>query len=156
MAVVHGLDRAHGDSDQIRLQLGAVRLQGVRQGADLHGCGSLILVGHTHGVLVIGPLAQLVGVVGHRRQDLVADHVRHSLGLNGQDRGVVLNVDLRPGLDLLLGVDAVLDNLGGGAQIHVFGGGGRAERHRGGGGWGGRAPLPSPALPPPLPLKMIR
>ena len=35
MAVVHGLDRAHGDSGQIRLQLGAVRLQGVRQGADL-------------------------------------------------------------------------------------------------------------------------
>ena len=30
MAVVHGLDRAHGDSGQIRLQLGAVRMQGVR------------------------------------------------------------------------------------------------------------------------------
>ena len=43
-----GLDRAHGDSDQIRLQLGAVRLQGIRQGADLHGCGSLIPVSYTH------------------------------------------------------------------------------------------------------------
>ena len=136
MAVVHGLDRAHGDSGQIRLQLGAVRLQGVRQGADLHGCGSLILVGHTHGVLVIGPLAQLVGVVGHRRQDLVADHVRHSLGLNGQDRGVVLNVDLRPGLDLLLGVDAVLDK-----QIHVFGSGVHGQSVSGG-GQVGEATLP--------------
>ncbi|CDC68125.1 unknown [Oscillibacter sp. CAG:155] len=45
----------------------------------------------------------------------MTDHIHHGLGLNGDDGGVVFNVDLGTGLDFFLGVDAVLDE-----QVHVL------------------------------------
>ena len=109
MAVPHGGLRPGGNGGQVRLQLCAAVHQRVRQGGELLGRGGFVAAAGAHLLLFKGPLAQLRGAAGNGGEDLVADHVDHGAGLDGEDRPVVLHMNLIPGPDLLLRVDAVLD-----------------------------------------------
>ena len=118
MAVSHGLLSVCRDLAEVPLHFFRGSIELIRQLAHFTGHGVICLMADAHLLLLPASLAQLRRHRGYGGQDLPPQHIRHGPGLDGQDRGVVLDVNLRTGVDLLFRVNPMLDE-----EVHVFLGG---------------------------------